>query len=241
MFKCQVSKRYEPFNQNIIIKRYFFLSKKIIYKCFQVLNYNVTDVLSESIQSARLVSPPTRIDHHIIKANGSLLHSPTSPPHSRTEEVFNLSNHSNKVLSTSNPTYTSKSGGQSQNAYQDDQHLYDCPADYNILSESKPKAIPDCLVLTSPMSKSAYEDDHRIYDDPAEVLTFAPPVPSHSNQESSRKVSTSRNSGDSNPERQPHRSMDSSSSELTVVSSACSSNTAAPELPSSFTETVKVR
>jgi len=91
------------------------------------------------------------------------------------------------------------------------------------------------------MSKSAYEDDHRIYDDPAEVLTFAPPVPSHSNQESSRKVSSSRNSGDSNPERQPHRSMDSSSSELTVVSSACSSNTAAPELPSSFTETVKVR
>lgn len=197
------------------------------------------DVLSDSIHSMMSSSSSSFGDRCNIKTNGSLIHSPTSPRGACANAVFNYNNNSSRITSTSNPTYHTQ---RSYDQYQDDTHLYDCPADF-VKPEAKTNtAVPaHGLVLSSSMNASVYADDTRIYDAPAEIMvTVAPPVPSHSRKKSTTNLD--RLSNESVPERKAHHSVDSvTSSELTLVSSAESYKTAVPELSTSFTDNTKVR
>ena len=178
-------------------------------------------------------------DRRNIKTNGSLIQSPTSPVRSSIDEAFNYNNNSSKAAATSNPTYSHSSDHR---LYQDDAHLYDCPADYDIKGRSAPAVPAHGMVLSSVMNASVYADDERIYDAPANIMVVPPPIPAHSGLDSTNKSTTDRRSSESGSERRPHHSVDSStSSELTVVSSVGSFKTAVPELSTSLSSDSKVR
>lgn len=191
----------------------------------------ILDVLGDNIQSVMSSSFTERCN---IKTNGSLLQSPTSPSRTSGSEVFNYNNNSSKVNDSSH------SKASSSRFYQDDERLYDCPADYDLAAQSKPTVPAHGVMLSSTMNASVYADD-RIYDSPADVMMLPPPVPSHGGLDVSKR--SDRHSGDSTGDRRRHhRSVDSSSSsELTVVSSAGSYKTPVLELSSSTYTGVKVR
>lgn len=211
----------------------------------------IVDVLGDSIHS--MMSASYADKKSAATTNGLQHHSPNSSPQTDNGGIFNYNNNSGKITSTSNPTYSSSctpthssASTQAYNAkYQDDSHLYDCPADYNIQPASKPKPLLSAMVINS----SVYADDDRIYDAPADVMMLPadpvqpPPVPSHSCTPpvpSHQTHQNDRSSGES-ADKQTHRSTDSSSSELTIVSSAASTCKPARELSSSYTEYNKVR
>lgn len=164
-------------------------------------------------------------DRKNIKTNGSLIQSPTSPHSGGVgNSVFTYNN--NKILSTTNPTYIHTTQ-PTIDAYKDDERLYDCPADIDIRAETSEATTGKPMVLNSSMTASIYADDERIYDRPADIIMIPPPVPAHNG--SGRKSASSDVSDAS-----AHRKTDSSSSsDLTVVSSAASFRTAIPELPMS--------
>lgn len=166
------------------------------------------------------MSSSTSSDRRNIKTNGSLLHSPNSPPNSTASAKANIFSYTNSRLSP--PTFTSN---KPVDPYQDDAHLYDCPADYDL----KPKETPtnpknnSDLILNTTMNASIY-DDSRIYDSPSDLFEMPPPIPAHKEEMStSLKQMIKLPSADSS--RQQQRP-DSSSSELTVISSSGSYKTA---------------
>ena len=193
-------------------------------------------MLSDSIHSVMSSSSSSHSDRKNIKTNGSLIQSPTSPRSAGGgNSVFNYNN--NKILSTTNPTYIHHTTKSSMDAYKDDERLYDCPADLDIKPQISEATPGKPKVLNTSMTASVYADDERIYDRPADIILMPPPVPAHSSS-SVRKSASSELS-----EASGHRKTDSSSSsELTVVSSAASFRTAVPEiLATSHSETSKVR
>lgn len=186
-----------------------------------------SDVLSDSINSVMSSSSSSYSDRKNIKTNGSLIHSPTSPRSGANPSMFSYNN--NKITSTSNPTYIQNK--TKIDTYQDDERLYDCPADLVITSANK-EVVPQAttgqpMVLNSSMTASVYADDDRIYDSPADIMIIPPPVPAHQGNE--KKLLSSEVTDHSTRQRSTDSS---SSSELTVVSSAASYKTAVPDVAS---------
>lgn len=188
------------------------------------MSSSVYSVMSSSITS----------DRKNIKTNGSLLHSPTSPPPMLRNDIFQSS--TARPIEITNGHIASSS---TIDPYQDDAHLYDCPADWAIgttqqTSDTQLKS--NGLTADNPLNVSVY-DDSRIYDSPADIFDFAPPVPPHKSEGTKHQPS---NSVPNNHDKNAHRSIDSLSSDTTLISSAGSYKTALPELSSTNNEQIKV-